>query len=64
MLFSREITPPLPGEKLKFFPVFLPLDPYSGKRISFVFAMEAIGGDISGQWLGYSSPQIYSPIDR
>lgn len=62
MLFSREITPPEKNLKLVFSPILISLAPYSGKRVSLIFATEPTGADSSGQWIGYSNPQIFLPI--
>lgn len=61
ILFSREISSPLMGEKLNFSPISLSMAAYTGKRISLVFAAEPTGSNTSGQWLGYSNPRFFLP---
>lgn len=61
VLFSQEVKSPDIRKNLMFTPVSIPLTAYSGKRISLVFTAEPTGADISGQWLGYSNPQIFLP---
>jgi hypothetical protein len=64
VLFSREINPPRLGETLSFIPVSISLAAYSGKQISLIFAAEPTGNDTSGQWLGYSNPQIIVSVEH
>lgn len=58
VLYSRDLTPPLVGEKLQFEPVIIPLTQFSDQKVSLTFAVETPGPDSSGHWIGFAEPRI------
>jgi hypothetical protein len=59
VLYSRDLTPPRAGEKLRFEFISVPLADFAGKNISVTFSVETPPGkDSSGHWVGFVAPRI------
>jgi hypothetical protein len=43
---------------VKLLPTLIPLDRYSGRKVSVVFSVETLGNDSSGHWVAFGKPRI------
>ena len=60
-LYSDNLTPPRPGERLKFDSISISLKDFINKSISISFIVEtSLGKDSSGHWVAFSEPRIVS----
>ena len=55
---ALDLTPPRPGELLKFSPVEISLDRFAGKQVSVTFATQTPGPDATAHWIAFADPRI------
>lgn len=64
IIFKRDLNPPEKGVPLKFAPVALSLEKFSGRRVSVSFSVESPGGDSSGHWVAFAGPRLIADRDQ
>ncbi|WP_431635820.1 hypothetical protein ACQVBX_17915 [Dyella sp. KULCS107] len=64
VIFKRDLRPPTRGASLRFAPVSLSLEKFSGRVVSVSFSVESPGGNSSGHWVAFAGPRLIADRDH